>query len=112
MFIGSVKDKHSFMIAAIGKGADGDLAPYIISIQEGDGEGLEPEDMEAGYVHYIDYTIYFKNEDCNEPEFTEWDGGMELLEQPYESLSVREIISHVLYAAYGNNADDVTVIIL
>lgn len=109
--IGNAKNKSGFVIATAGEKADSSFASFVISIQEGDGEGLEPEDMEEGYVDYIDYTVFFL-EEGNELDFKEWDGGWELLEQPYESLSVEEIISIMLHAVYGDDADNATAIIL
>lgn len=53
----------------------------ILEAEQGTGDNLLEEDIEAGYVDYVYYTIY----DISDlSEVTEDDGGMMLLEVPFE----------------------------
>ena len=47
----------------------------IMVMQEGTGDNLEPEDIEDGYVDYINLTMYVYDGAC---EIEELDGGMRL----------------------------------
>lgn len=53
----------------------------IIEFDEGTGDNLLEEDIEAGYVDYVYYTIY----DIDDlDDVREIDGGMILLEKPFD----------------------------
>lgn len=73
----------------------------IIRITEGSGDNLLPEDMEEGYVDYIDYEQY-----DIEVGMPEADGGeillKELLKEKY--LCLADCIPDVLDMAYGDCA--------
>lgn len=52
----------------------------IVEAREGDGSNLLDEDLEAGYVDYIYYTVY---DVTNLDNVFEDDGGMILLKEPF-----------------------------
>ena len=96
--IEKIEDKSHFYVAVncnpirSGEGRYA-LSTRVYEINEGTGDNLLEEDVEEGYVDYIDYTCYSykKNEG-----FVESDGGMVLLHKPYSELSVQEIVESVL----------------
>lgn len=55
---------------------------YIIIANEGTGDNLLDEDIEAGYVDYIYYTTWH----IDDNDITEDDGGMILLKEPFVDL--------------------------
>lgn len=79
----------------------------IIKISEGTGDNLTDEDMDAGYVDYIYYEQYSR-----EQGFPEVDGGMimltELFQEKYNSTA--ECISAVLDMAFGDVTMDYIVL--
>lgn len=53
----------------------------VIEFEEGTGDNLLHEDIEAGYVDYVNYTVY----DIGDlDDVREVDGGMILLEKPFD----------------------------
>lgn len=52
-------------------------AGLIICANEGTGDNLLPEDVEEGYVDYVNYTTY----EIDDDGITEADGGMVLLKE-------------------------------
>lgn len=73
----------------------------IIIFEEGDGEQLLAEDRRAGYVDYIDYTMY------NAIDMDDYDGGLimfkELLREKYKSSE--EMIPVVLNYIYESQPE-------
>lgn len=65
----------------------------IVRIWEGTGDNLFDEDVEAGYVDYINYEIYNNIKAIYDNDY--YDGGMILLKQLYQDLSVKEILDFV-----------------
>lgn len=62
----------------------------IIEFDEGTGDNLLPEDIEAGYVDYVNYTVY----DISDLDYVrEVDGGMILLKKPYSEVYSTEFKS-------------------
>ncbi len=76
-----------------------------VRVREGDGTNLSDEDMEAGYVDYIYYDTFEACDGLNIAERAEnddnSDGGMILLEKPYNSYTTLEIASKVVDFTYG-----------
>lgn len=69
------------------------LRTKLVYVQEGSGDQLLPEDMDEGYVDYIDYEVYnYKNDTV----LSEYDGGLVLLRKPYRRFSEEEIIKMIL----------------
>lgn len=68
----------------------------IVVFGPGTGDNLLREDIEAGYVDYINWTSYDMMFDGVEPEMKEYDGGMVLLEESYEDLAMEDIVRGVL----------------
>lgn len=61
---------------------------------EGTGDNLLHEDIEQGFVDYIDYcTFRLALDDHYEPAFVEDDGGMILLEKMYSEMTGKEIFN-------------------
>ena len=59
----------------------------IIEFDEGTGDNLLDEDIEAGYVDYVYYTVY-NISDLDAVK--EVDGGMVLLEKPFREAYTKE----------------------
>lgn len=62
-------------------------------ICEGTGDNLLQEDIDLGYVDYIYYEIYADLNGVHENE--ECDGGMVLLKEYYQDLTLRQIVNKV-----------------
>ena len=81
-----------FYLAFIGyRNSDEDLNIDLVSVQEGTGDNLLPDDRAEGYVDYIDYTAF-----TFDGAFKDGDGGMIMLKNPYSELSCEEIIGLIL----------------
>ena len=65
----------------------------IFRIWEGTGDNLFAEDIELGYVDYINYEIYQNIQAIYDQDYD--DGGMILLKQLYADMSVADIIREV-----------------
>lgn len=74
----------------IAKTSDG----KFVVITEGTGDNLFQEDIDAGYVDYVNYEIYKTLEQARENEDA-WsiDGGMVYLKELYQDLVVNEVLS-------------------
>jgi len=73
----------------------------VIHVEKGTGDNLLREDIEAGYVDYLNWTKFqFEN-----GEFVEKDGGMILLEEPCEAPRPinRTIEKEVVDAVYDKD---------
>lgn len=68
-----------------------DTTTYI-TIQEGSGDNLTQDDVDDGYIDYINYTKY----SINDGVISEVDGGMVLLTTYYTELSLENIIEIAL----------------
>ncbi len=66
----------------------------VIRIAEGSGDNLDKEDLNNGFVDYIDYSVYKTGYQLRQDEG--FDGGMILLKQHYSDLPSEEIIKMVL----------------
>lgn len=71
---------------------------HLVSASEGTGDNLLPEDKSAGYVDYVEYTVYSLEDSC-EPE----DGGewmlRKMLRESYPDM--RACIPDLLECIYG-----------
>jgi len=67
---------------------------YIV-FEGGCGDNLFKEDIEEGYVDYVNYTRYDLMFD-GELHATEWDGGMVLLKKPYLEIPIDELLEYIL----------------
>ena len=65
----------------------------IFRIWEGTGDNLFAEDIEQGYVDYINYEIYQNIQAVYDQDYD--DGGMILLKQLYADMSAADIIREV-----------------
>ena len=75
--------------------AKGKKSGYYYKIEEGTGDNLLKEDLEEGYIDYINYEFYDSLEDINENN--PHDGGMFLLKKYYQDMTVEEIIACIEY---------------
>lgn len=66
-----------------------------IVIEEGTGDNLLDEDMDAGYIDYVNWTTHSMKMDYNMPIFVEWDGGMLLSKVYVQDMTVGEICEKV-----------------
>lgn len=66
-----------------------------VKIEEGIGDNLLREDIEEGYVDYINYSTYKLDAENDPPEFVDEDGGMVLLKKYYSELSMGSIITAI-----------------
>ena len=87
-----ISSKSDFYLA-ISNNPDKRGFDLIVHIQEGSGDNLDQQDLDAGYVDYI----YFDTWDG--VGTMHGDGGMALLTKPYGELSVDEIINQTLSLA-------------
>lgn len=66
---------------------------YIV-ITEGTGDNLFQEDIDAGYVDYVNYETYKTLEQArNNDDTYASDGGMVYLKEAYQTLVVKEVLS-------------------
>ena len=68
---------------------------FTLVVEEGTGDNLWDEDIENGYVDYINWTMYAIKMDCDLPVFTEWDGGMVLTQKYVQDMTIEEIWDRV-----------------
>lgn len=94
--INDIADKSDFSIMLISK----NHRVRYIAVTEGCGDNLTQEDINNGYVDYINFDEYVIKDDS----ITDRDGGLELLDQPYDSLSEQAIIEKIC-CAVGASAD-------
>lgn len=67
-----------------------------VKISEGTGDNLLREDIDEGYVDYINYEIYDTYYDYLEDNSD--DGGMALLKNPYQDFRNNEdVVSYMIY---------------
>ena len=62
-------------------------------IYEGTGDNLLQEDVDEGYVDYLNYDYFEGLDEVNDQDNT--DGGMILLKTFYQDMSVRQILNLV-----------------
>ena len=98
--------------------------PTVFHVQEGTGDNLLTEDIEAGFTDYIYYDIfdgeityqmidaYESGDDQCALEDMESDGGMALLYNAYIDLTVQQICWKVLNMSGAKNPERLTVRIL
>lgn len=98
--------------------------PTVFHVQEGTGDNLLTEDIEAGFTDYIYYDIfdgeityqmidaYESGDDQDTLEDMESDGGMVLLYNAYIDLTVQQICWKVLNMSGAENPERLTVRIL
>lgn len=98
--------------------------PTVFHVQEGTGDNLLTEDIEAGFTDYIYYDIfdgeityqmidaYESGDDQDTLEDMESDGGMVLLYNAYIDLAVQQICWKVLHMSGVKNPEHLTVRIL
>lgn len=67
---------------------------YLAVVDEGTGDNLLDEDIDDGYIDYLNWTLYALTTDC-EPNFVEWDGGMVLSKRYVVEMTVKEVIEAV-----------------
>lgn len=83
-----IKDMSSFSVFALTSTGE----PYYLSIQEGTGESLMPEDEKAGFVDYADFECFHKEHNVIYGS----EGGYILLTVLYKRMSPERIVFHVL----------------
>lgn len=103
---------------------DEDGNPTVFHAYEGTGDNLLYEDMEQGFVDYINYEAYDgkitysmidaygQGEDLDTMPNLESDGGMVLLYHPYSDLTAKQICWKVLEMSGVENPEKLTVRIL
>lgn len=121
--IGNPIDKLDFWFYTEEIGDD-DGNPTVFHAYEGTGDNLLYEDMEQGFVDYINYETYdgkitysmidayVQGEDLDTMPDLESDGGMVLLYHPYSDLTVKQICWKVLEMSGVENPESLTVRIL
>ena len=68
---------------------------YAVVVEEGTGDNLWDEDVDNGYVDYINWEMYAVRMDYNLPTFVEWDGGMVLMKNYAQETPV-EVICDII----------------
>ena len=78
----------------------------FINFEEGTGDNLLPEDIEAGYVDYINWESFKINRhDAYDVSIEQDDGGMLLLKEYYADCDVGETMDGLLYeSSHENNS--------
>ena len=69
-------------------------------VYEGTGDNLLREDIDDGYVDYLNYDYYYSMQDVYEDNA--YDGGMILLKTLYQDMTLEQIINQV------NDMEDVS----
>ena len=69
----------------------------LVVCSEGTGDNLLDEDMEEGYVDYVNLMRYSISLDCGEPELVEVDGGMAMFKESVCELSNEALIDEVCF---------------
>ena len=69
----------------------------LVVCSEGTGDNLLDEDMEEGYVDYVNLTRYSISLDCGDPELVEVDGGMAMFREYVTDLSDDELVEALKY---------------
>lgn len=80
-------------IAMTFKGMDNNI--YTVAVEEGTGDNLLLEDMDNGYIDYVNWTMHAMKMDYNLPVFVEWDGGMVLTKTYVQEMTVEEVCNMV-----------------
>jgi hypothetical protein len=86
-----IKDKSEFVIFL--PQVDPEYGDFI-HIQEGSGDSLTADDIEGGFIDYIDYTRF--SLDLNDCNIIKKDGGQCLIKIPYSLLLAEDIVQEVL----------------
>ena len=73
-------------------------------IEEGTGDNLLPEDVQTGYVDYLNYDLYTMQIDVEDPDdpktlLAPEDGGMVLLKTLVQDITVGDVVTAVLKEA-------------
>ena len=68
-----------------------DKGAYVVVIEEGTGDNLWSEDIDEGYVDYINWTMYAIKMDYDIPTLVEWDGGMVLTKKYVVEMTIEEV---------------------
>lgn len=71
----------------------------FIFASEGTGDNLLREDIEDGYVDYVNWTSYRLDLDAGEPLFSEKDGGMMMSKKYICDMSDLEILDSLRHEA-------------
>ena len=87
-----MKNKFGYQVDYLDFWAQDEKGHYY-HICEGTGDNLLKEDIEAGYVDYIYYEIFFSLNSLQEND--EDDGGQVLLKEYYQDLTIEQIIDMV-----------------
>ena len=121
--VGNPISKLDFGCCA-GESVAGDGSPPVCHAYGGTGDNLLYEDMEQGFVDYINYEAYDgkitysmidaygQGEALDTMPDLESDGGMVLLYHPYSDLTVKQICWKVLEMSGVENPESLTVRIL
>lgn len=64
---------------------------YAVVIEEGTGDNLWDEDIEKGYVDYINWELFTVKMDYGLPLFREWDVGMILTKDYVQDMTVEKV---------------------
>ena len=70
--------------------AKGKKTGFYYKIEEGTGDNLLKEDIEKGYVDYINYNYYDSLSNLQEDE--PYDGGFYYLTKLYQNMSLEEVL--------------------
>lgn len=100
--INDIVDKSDFSIMLISKNHE----IRYIAVTEGCGDNLTQEDMDNGYVDYINFDEYV----IKDNNIANGDSGMELLDQSYNNFSEQAIIEKVCCAV--DAPDDTEIVCL
>ena len=71
----------------------------FVSIEEGAGDNLLPEDIAAGYVDYVNWNSFSLDMDPSEPKLIPFDGGMLLFKTEVSKTPLAEIVKEVMREA-------------
>lgn len=77
----------------------------LIYVEDGSGDNLIREDIEEGYVDYVNFTTYFLDD-----EICEDDGGMYMYRKNELDKPITDIIKDIIETTYGIAPKDINII--
>lgn len=85
-----------------------EIATTIFIIEEGTGDNLLDEDIDSGYIDYVNWTSYDLKIDDTLPIFVEADGGMVLTKEYVCDMTVNDICKAVCGECGADNKTFIT----
>lgn len=68
----------------------------LVRVSRGSGDNLLTDDINEGYIDYVDWSSYKIGLEACDPDMSEDDGGMVLLKECYEDADAEDLIRQLV----------------